>query len=430
MTGSSQPVAQRARPGLLPRSYNYVMRQLYGRRELPPSLDLDDLQREAEHRTGLRFGSEMRGSFCEAAFRNAIEASCAGGGLTPFARVVVRQTVLRSLGNKLRMEALIRRRPSLCERPVRSPIMIVGLFRSGTTLLHRRLAEHPALRAPRAWELYLPIPGGSALDARTRRGRVALELRIGKLAVPELELVHSIEADSYEESAFLLQTEGVMFSAIFGFGGLDHGTWLLGRDLGPAYRTLGRQLQILATHGDEHDPRRWLLKCPLTTWHMDDFLRVFPDASVIQLHRALDESVASACSFCTVLQRGSRQLTDPRHIGSFLSEYYLTGLERALLARRRWPRARFLDIGYEQLTGDTNATVSEILRWLGLPTAGLGSRRGARPGHAGSHRSSHQYSLEQFGLDREHLRARLDAIYQRLGHRPAVATPLAHGCRG
>jgi hypothetical protein len=48
--------------------------------------------------------------------------------------------------------------PSISTIPVNKPVFVTGLFRSGTTLLHRLLALDPQFRSPTLWELITPTP--------------------------------------------------------------------------------------------------------------------------------------------------------------------------------------------------------------------------------------------------------------------------------
>lgn len=54
---------------------------------------------------------------------------------------------LRVLGNQLLLQSLMTRRPEIQDRPVERPIVIVGFFRTGTTLVQRLLGCDPRLRS-------------------------------------------------------------------------------------------------------------------------------------------------------------------------------------------------------------------------------------------------------------------------------------------
>ena len=66
--------------------------------------------------------------------------------------------ILLQLTNRLLLVETMKRRPEIFQRPLLFPIIITGLARSGTTLLHRMLALDPSRRGVPSWELTRPIP--------------------------------------------------------------------------------------------------------------------------------------------------------------------------------------------------------------------------------------------------------------------------------
>ena len=50
--------------------------------------------------------------------------------------------------------------------PVKKPIFIIGMPRTGTTLLSRLMGEDPRLRAPLMWEMGSPCPPGKVENFR------------------------------------------------------------------------------------------------------------------------------------------------------------------------------------------------------------------------------------------------------------------------
>ena len=78
--------------------------------------------------------------------------------LHPLGRLLLRQSLVRALVNRLRLEDLCKRHPEIRELPVREPVFVLGLQRTGTTLLHRLLTCEPALRPLLSWEALNPAP--------------------------------------------------------------------------------------------------------------------------------------------------------------------------------------------------------------------------------------------------------------------------------
>ena len=105
------------------------------------------------------------------------------------------------LSNRLRIVELLRQRPDLEEIPVERPIVITGLFRTGTTYLHNLLAADPDNRAGRMWELAHPVGRKRDLvhDARWRRWRGSHEVAMDELMIPEQAAAHQVTVDAWEE---------------------------------------------------------------------------------------------------------------------------------------------------------------------------------------------------------------------------------------
>ena len=120
--------------------------------------------------------------------------------LSLIGRFAARWDILRFLSNLARLNAEERRRPEIRFSPVPAPIVVTGLPRSGTTFLHRLLAEDPAHRVPRVWEAIYPYP--NAADAKRgdrRRERVARQLRTFVRLAPEFPQLHPINPNAPQE---------------------------------------------------------------------------------------------------------------------------------------------------------------------------------------------------------------------------------------
>src|SRR4051812_23006051 len=127
--------------------------------------------------------------------------SCAEeADLSLFGRFGTRWDIGRFLANLLRLRDEELRTPTILEEPLERPIFITGLPRSGTTFLHRLLAEDDANLVPRVWQLVHPYPKPGAGGRRDRRQqRVARQLRMFEVLAPEFRRMHPIRADSPQE---------------------------------------------------------------------------------------------------------------------------------------------------------------------------------------------------------------------------------------
>jgi hypothetical protein len=114
---------------------------------LPPlHLSAAALMAAAQRRTGLADWGDA--SFQEA-FRRLLEAYEGTANLHLLGRLALRHECLRLLSNRLRLQDDVQRCPRIAQTPIRKPLVIVGLPRTGTTMLHHLLAQDPSARVPR-----------------------------------------------------------------------------------------------------------------------------------------------------------------------------------------------------------------------------------------------------------------------------------------
>ena len=78
-------------------------------------------------------------------FRAPLEAFCssldAEARLSFAGRLLARREIFVLLCNRLQIEDTLKRNPEIGEQEVREPLFIVGLSRSGTSILHELLAQ-------------------------------------------------------------------------------------------------------------------------------------------------------------------------------------------------------------------------------------------------------------------------------------------------
>src|SRR5215472_8148564 len=121
-----------------------------------PESSFRALQARAARRTGLpepvdpQFLADLR--VLHAAFLAVPELSFMG-------LAGIRAELARHLSNRLRVRELLRANPQITSAPVLRPVFVVGLPRTGTTMLHALLAGAPGHRAPLLWELLDPARG-------------------------------------------------------------------------------------------------------------------------------------------------------------------------------------------------------------------------------------------------------------------------------
>lgn len=308
------------------------------------------------------------------------------------------------LSNRLRVVELLRQRPDLEDVPIERPIVITGLFRTGTTYLHNLMAADPRNRAARMWELAHPVGRKRDLlgDARWRRRRGSHEVAMDDLMIPEQAAAHKVSVDAWEEDFFLLENDMAIMKLFVGFGAYDYGMRMLDWDMVEPYQWHKRQLQILWAQRAE---TRWLLKCPWHLWNLEALLAVYPDALIIHTHRDPVDTIGSQCSLSARMASKFQCDLDLRGVGRFWLDYSRLGLERAARARTRFPKAEVVDVHLDDLQARPLELVADIYARWGLPfDDALEARLQATiREHPTAQLGEHDYEIADYGLTREEI---------------------------
>ena len=311
----------------------------------------------------------------------------------------------RKLAQRLDLEAHFQANPQLQEQRIVRPIFLVGFWRTGTTFLQRLLSNHPGLRSLRAWELVLPIEAAtSAPEEHPQLIEIAQRGhdRLARLN-PTMMLVHEFRADLPEECIVAMGTDfkSWFFSNETRLPSYDR--WLATQDLTDSYELYGQILKLLQSGYVGKSSRsapRFLLKAPAHTPELDALLRIFPDATLIQLHRPLRTTLASTASLFAVHHSTRTDQIDPLEIGRFVTEQHKFFTKRAEASRTRG--AEILDLRYEDLVASPIELAMQVFRHLELET-NVDVLRGELERHLTEHQQhrlgKHRYSPEQFGLE-------------------------------
>ncbi len=326
---------------------------------------------------------------------------------TALARVIMRQTFIRAVSNRLEFQAFVKRHPDVLDTPVERPIFVLGFPRTGTTALQNLLCLDPGRRGLRFWELVTPVPwSDDPEDDERRRIRNAQRmLRAAYLIAPEQREVHYIDTNTYEECWPLFGNAFRVLNYDLQSGITAYGDWLLEQDMTTAYREYRQYLQ-LATWRNPAD--HLVLKCPEHLWFIDALLEVFPDACIVWTHRDPVPAIASYCSLISMQWRTLYGGFDPRVLGRHIVHRFHQGTERALAARARAHPDRFFDVNFTDFVNDQAGTVRAICRHFDLPF-----REGMDAAIAtwldndrADHRGAHKYSAARYGIDPAEVHAR------------------------
>ena len=294
-------------------------------------------------------------------------------------------------------------RPEILETRLAPPVVITGLQRTGTTLLHRLLASDRRFRSLSSWEVLDPSPGN---DTRLKAARRA-EKGAAWMA-PDFFAVHPIDHQAPEEDVLLLDNSfrSTVAEAILRVP--SYADWLEGADSTPAYEFMQKLLLLF----QEEDSRpNWVPKSPHHLEFLDVLLKVFPETKVIQTHR---DPAKTTGSFLSMVGHGYGMFCDspdPLEIGRHWHRKCRRMVEKGMAYRKALSEEAeaetFMDIQFNKLIADPITALQQIYSFIGLDFDAEAERsaRGLLNGH-GRHRfGRHVYDLSDFGLSIEGVRS-------------------------
>jgi hypothetical protein len=304
------------------------------------------------------------------------------------------------LANRLKVTQYRKDHPDVAGERIDRPLIVVGMFRAGTTFLSQLLDKDPQNRALLSWETADPVPpptpdnfrAGPRLDA-VRAGQLALEQ-----VNPALKTVHREEAGEATECLSLIAHDfkSLLWEALANVP--SYGKWLHDVDQLSAYEYHRRVLQVLQ-HGGVRG--RWTLKSPHHAVALEPLTTVYPDAKLVLLHRDPVKLCASVCSLIATLS-GTFTDTDHRaYIASHWTSILDTCIERVEVFRHAHPDHDVIDVQYTDLVRDPVATVAAIYERAGSTltdeaATAMTSHVAANPKNKFG---AHRYDLGDFGLD-------------------------------
>jgi omega-hydroxy-beta-dihydromenaquinone-9 sulfotransferase len=301
------------------------------------------------------------------------------------------------------------------------PIFIIGNPRSGTTFLHRFLAEQGDVVGFRVYEMLIPSLTGQLLLEPLLPVLGAINPGKHHTAAAHETGFDALETD--DASMFLRFLDGVFLYGYF-LSWDDPDPTHLFEQLEPGSSATARDLefyeQCLRRNLHRSGKSRVLGKLFTFPPRLDDVLRKFPDAKLIYMVRDPTETLPSGMSLLTGVQEQAFKISRlPAATRSrFLARLYV-GL--SLLLTRfaehyrsgRIPAENLMIVRYPDLMADLEGTMTRILDFTELDASdefqakirAVAERQRGRV-------SQHEYSLQAYGLDAQQIVDDLADVYR------------------
>ncbi|RUP05372.1 MAG: sulfotransferase [Mycobacterium sp.] len=335
-------------------------------------------------------------------------------GLHPAGVVNFYGQLLQLLKNRLLLADLLHRHPEINEIELRSPVVIAGLPRTGTTHLHNLLASAPTFRTMPYWESNepFPLPSEAGTEPDPRRARMDVAVSVINLVMPHFALMHEMTTDHVHEEIQLLAND---FSTML-FETLAHvpawRDYYQSHDQTPHYHYLATQLRAMQfLRGGE----RWLLKSPQHLEQVPVLNRVFPDSIVVFTHR---DPVPVALSMVAMITYSARMHRSPVPVEQ-IAGYWIDRLEQMLNALVRDRDVigpdRSVDVRFDDFMADELGVAERLYALAGEPFTDAARAAISRylAGHQRGRLGTVATSYEMFGLADDDLRTRFAPYVER-----------------
>lgn len=338
----------------------------------------------------------------EIGFRKLVESINTEGNPNTFGSLAIKTLFERTLYQRLKIEQALAENPEIEKTPINQPVFIIGMPRTGTTILHALMHEDTAHRSPLAWECLLPFPVTTPENFNDNESISTVTKEFDQLfkLVPDFKKKHHMEPDSPQECIGINALDFNTFQISAQLYLPKYMEWFFNdADRSSTMRFHKRFLQHQQSGGVI--AKRWLLKSPVHLMRLPEIFEVYPDARIIMTHRHPSKVVASAASLISSVRSLYSDNEDPIQSGQEQAETWSKYFDRFLKDRKKLNKEdQIIDLQFEDFVKDQLGTVKEIYKkfnWeLDLDSADKMKHFLAQ--NPKDKHGAHDYTLEDFGL--------------------------------
>ncbi len=331
------------------------------------AFDFDHVVKSARQNAGLDdFGPDP----FEEPLRMLLKCAASEVRFKPAGLMNFEMSVQRWLVNRLRYVDATKRDPEILDEDVSDPIIILGMPRTGTTKLQRMMSANPTAISLPLWKVQNPAPFPDEVPG-SPEGRIAFARAIQEAQLennPEFLASHERAAEEAEEDSDLLlfALDYLMMYIITPSPTLL--TWLRGRSSLNAYSFQAKLLQFLQWQEGGKKGRRWILKNPGHIGNLDSIAAVYPNATMVHLHRNLLDVVPSYCRLIESIHQELFEDVDPLWIGQDTLNYWGPEFKRQAAQRQSLADGvKLMDASYDSVVSDPLSIVEEAYELAGTP---------------------------------------------------------------
>jgi hypothetical protein len=330
----------------------------------------------------------------------------ADADLTAIGVEVALAQLVPALRNRIEVDAYLADASEIAASAVDAPIVLTGLPRSGTTYFQYLFDQDPRLRMLRTWEGERPVPP-PAVDPESAHRRIAESTEKARrdrdVGGSTIDSFHLTDVEGPQECLAILDQTFVNPGLLWVMSVSGYLDYLLHTaDLVAAYEYHASVLKLLQWGAPA---RRWALKWPCHLLALDAIAAVHPDARFVVTHRDPVQALASNCSLTQMLRAGTSPHADPHQIGRDMLELVRQHVDRLVafdVAEAATGNSRLVHVDYYELVDAPDAVMPRVFESVGLEwTDDVEQRvRTWRDENPKGKRGTHEYRLDDYGLDR------------------------------
>lgn len=247
----------------------------------------------------------------------------------PVGRRIFHGDVMRALRQRALWQELDQEQP-IDDEPFEDLVFIIGLPRTGSTLLHNFFAADPASQIVPLWRAVWPFERQSI--SKTMQ-QCADQLKLIDRVSPDLRRLHPMSIAGPEECITLMGLTFVSQRYQLMADIPEYGEWLdEDADVDAAYleyRAILRRL--VGSRG------RVVVKAPAHLRYLSSCVAAFPEARFVWLHRPLSEILPSFCALVEATQKLGGGTKNTSTLGPFWSRYWAQAIEDGALVASTLP---------------------------------------------------------------------------------------------
>ena len=326
---------------------------------------------------------------------------------TPDGAAMKRGFIVRVLRNRLRLLRDLDAHPEILDIELHPPIIVHAMPRTGSTKLQKVLSATGDVNWLPYWMTmnYASVTGAHGEDVTERVADVAAYASWFDRRSPETRFGHHMVATEAEEEAYVMM--GSLRTPTFGgFARCDsYLAWLATQDPAAQFRYVRDVLKYLVWQGLADPDKPFLLKCVVTLGYEPQLREVYPDATIVALHRTPLEFVPSAAKLGECFRAAYSD--HGRVTGPELPRRYAKKVDQSLDHRAAHPEDVFCEVGYRDVRDDVRGVVERIFDTAGVETSErtLANVAAWEDAHPQRRSGGWDYAPEDFGFTAADVRA-------------------------